>query len=143
MLEDFLRTLRCVPSRYDRDVWMRLRDDKSGYDFIYTHVGELKVVAKNPSIWIEQIASTFIIKEHGPRSYYRNNDYSYHDGQNMWTYGCQSYTKEEVSRVERIYECLPKESTPLPVIDCHPELNKSPLLCLDNHRKFQYNGWSK
>ena len=39
--------------------------------------------------------------------------------------------------MERIYGCLPKESTSLPVTDCHPELEKSPLLGPDDHRKFQ------
>ena len=59
MLADFLRTLGFLPSRFDRDVWMRLRDTKDGYDFICTHVDDFKVVAKDPDIWIERIASFF------------------------------------------------------------------------------------
>jgi len=55
----------------------------------------------------------------------------------MWTYGCQTYTKEAVERVERMFRCLAKEGTPLPVKDCHPEMDTSPLLRLDDHRKFQ------
>ena len=50
MLADFLRTLEFTPSHFDRDVWMRLRDDKTGYDYICTHVVDFKVVAKDPSI---------------------------------------------------------------------------------------------
>ena len=53
---------------------MRLRDDKKGYDYICTHADDFKVVAKNPSIWIEHIASAFIVKEHGPRNYYLGNE---------------------------------------------------------------------
>ena len=36
-----------------------------------------------------------------------------------------------------MFGCLPKEGTPLPVKDCHPKMDTSPLLGLDDHRKFQ------
>ena len=39
--------------------------------------------------------------------------------------------------MERIYGCLSKESTLIPVTDCHPELDGTPLLGIDDHRKFQ------
>ena len=55
----------------------------------------------------------------------------------MWTYGVQMYDKETISYVERIYGCLPKNSTPMPVKDYHPKLDDTPLLGLDDHRKFQ------
>ena len=89
---------------------------------------DFKVVAKTPSIWIEHIVSAFIVKEHRPRNYYLGNEYTYHNGQNMWIYGCKTYAKEAVSKVERIYGSLPKESTPLSVTDCHLEMDKSSLL---------------
>ena len=54
----------------------------------------------------------------------------------MCTYGSQTYGADAVSRIEKIHGCLPKESTPLPVTDCHPELDTTPLLGLDDHRKF-------
>ena len=116
---------------------MRLRDKKSGYDYIYTHLDDFKIVAKDPTIWVERIAAVFLIKEYGPRSYYLGNNYAYHDGQDMWTYGVQKYAKEVVSRVERIYGCLPKESTSMPVTECDPEMDYTPLLGLDDYRKFQ------
>ena len=137
LLADFLRSMKFTPSRFDRDVWMRLRDTDDGFDYICTHVDDFKVVAKDPMMWIDRIAAAFLVKEHGPRNYYLGNDYTYHDGQDVWTYGCQTYSKEAVARVERIYGCLPKEGTPLPVKECHPEMDTSPLLGLDDHRKFQ------
>jgi hypothetical protein len=79
----------------------------------------------------------FLVKEQGPRKYYLGNDYTYHDGQDMWIYGSQTYATDAVARVERLYGCLPKGSTPLPVTDCHPEMDTTPLLGLDNHCKFQ------
>ena len=36
-----------------------------------------------------------------------------------------------------MFRTLAKESTPLPVEDTHPELDDSPLLGLNDHRKFQ------
>ena len=35
------------PSRYDHDVWMRLRDEKDGYDYIFIHVDDFKIVTKD------------------------------------------------------------------------------------------------
>ena len=55
----------------------------------------------------------------------------------MCAYGGRTYIKDAVGRVELIYGCVSKVSTPLPVMDCHPELDESPLLGLDNHRNFQ------
>ena len=39
--------------------------------------------------------------------------------------------------MEQIFGCLPKVSTPLPVTDTHPELDESPILGLEDHRRFQ------
>ena len=136
MLADFIHTLDFVPFCYDRDFWRKLRDDKSGYDYICTHVDDFKIVAKDPKIWIDRIAAIFLIKEHRPRSYYLGNDYTYHDGQNLWTYGVQTYNKEAVSRVECIYRCLPTESNPMSVIECHPGLDGTLPSGISNHRKF-------
>ena len=130
LFADFIRSIGFIPTRFDRDVWMRLRDDDSGYDYICTHVDDFKVVAKHPEIWIERIAGAFLIKEHGPRNYYLGNDYTLHDNFNMWTYGSKTYAKEAVAKVERIFGTISKESTPLPSKDCHPEMDTTPLLDL-------------
>lgn len=129
LLADFLRSMGFKPTRFDRDVWMRLRDTN--------HVDNSKVIAKDPMMWIDRIAGAFLIKEHGPHKYYLGNDYTYHEGQDIWTYGSHTYSKEAVARVERVFGCLAKESTPLPVTDCHPELDTSLLLGVDDQRKFQ------
>ena len=137
MLADFLRTQGFIPARFDRDLWMRMRNSSDGYDYICTHVDDFKVVAKDPTKWVDRIASVFLVKEYGPRKYYLGNDYTYHDTEDMWTYGCQTYATEAVERVERIFGCLPQVSTPIPVTDCHPELDTSSLLGLDDHRNYQ------
>ena len=55
----------------------------------------------------------------------------------MWIYRCHIYVKEIIVCVERIYGCLPKESTYIPVTDHHLELDATPLLGIDYNRKFQ------
>ena len=137
LLADFIRSLGFKPSRYDRDVWMRLREEGDGFDYICTHVDDFKVVAKQPEMWLNFIKGAFLVKESGPRKYYLGNDYTYQEKSRLWTYGGATYTKEAITRVERIFGCLPKQSTPLPVTDCHPEVDTSPLLGLEDHRKFQ------
>ena len=43
---EFLRGCGFKPTRYDRDVWMRLRDTQDGDDYICTHVDDFKVVTQ-------------------------------------------------------------------------------------------------
>ena len=105
---------------------MILRDTQTGYYYICAHVNDFKVVTKSSSYWIDHISSAFIVKQHGPHNYYLRNDYTCHDCQDMWTYDCQTYAKAAISKVEPIYGCPSKESTPLPVTNCHPELDISP-----------------
>ena len=116
---------------------MRLREDKSGFDYICTHVDDFKVVAYDAKMWMDKISNTLFLKEQGPRSYYLGNDYTYHDGQDIWTYGAKTYCRDAVARVEREFGCLAYEKTPYPVEDPHPELDTSPLLNVDDHRKYK------
>ena len=94
LLVDSIRSLGFTPSRIARDVWMRLRDDKSGNDYICTHVDDFKVVARDVKKSIDYNRGAFLVKEHGPRKYYLGNDYSYHEAQDIWTYGGETYIKE-------------------------------------------------
>ena len=51
--------------------------------------------------------------------------------------GCNTYTAEAVRRIEEQRGTLRKEKTPLPVDNCHPELDSSPLLGEHQHRMYQ------
>ena len=42
----FLRSLGFQPCRYDRDVWLQMREKNDGYDYICTHVDDFKILAK-------------------------------------------------------------------------------------------------
>ena len=82
---------------------MRMRDTEDGYDYISTHLDDFKVVAKNPTMLIYRITSVFLVKEKGHHKYYLGNDYTYHDGQAIVTYGSQTYTADTVLHVGRLY----------------------------------------
>ena len=48
LFADFLRSLGFKSTRYDRDVWMQMRESDNGYDYICTHVDDFKIAARNP-----------------------------------------------------------------------------------------------
>ena len=137
---DFLRSLGFFATRYDRDVWMRLRDDKSGYDYVCTHVDDFKIVARDPDRWKTQIAAAFLLKSVGPPSYYLGNDYNFSVQENAWVISCGTYIKECIRRIEGEMNILDgtlwPHRTPLPE-GCHPELDDSEMLSDDGIRTFQ------
>ena len=108
---------------------MRLRDTADGYDYICTHVDDFKVVARDPSVWMNKIQEKFVLKSVGPPSYYLGNDYNWSAEEKCWVLGCQTYCKEAVQRVEQDHlgGTLYPHKIPLPA-NCHPELDDSPLL---------------
>ena len=137
LLDNFLCSLSFSPSRYNRDMWMELNDDKDGYDYICTHVDDFKIILKYVDKKLQKISHSFFVTSHGSRSYYLINDYKYYAELDVWTYGRLTYTHETIERVHHIFGCKPKVSTPILVTDCHPELDISPLPELDDHRRFQ------
>ena len=74
MHADFLCTLDFVTSRFEKDLWMQLHNSKDVYYYICTHMDDFKVVAKDPDISIERIASVCLIKEHISCKCYLGND---------------------------------------------------------------------
>lgn len=137
-LADFLRTLDFIPTRYDRDVWMKPSPTGNGYDYICTHVDDFKIIADDPQAYIDMISGAFFIKESGDPEYYLGNDYKFHDNHQCWTYNAETYEKEAIRKVEEMFdETLAKVKTPLLVEDSHPECDDSPLLKLKEHRQYQ------
>ena len=138
---DFLRSLGFFATRYDRDVWMRPREERDGYDYICTHVDDFKIVARDPERWKSHISAAFLLKSIGPPSYYLGNDYNFSNEENAWVLSCATYLKECIRRIESDDE-LPLDGTlwthrtPLPE-GCHPELDDSTLLTDAGVRKYQ------
>ena len=90
---DFLRSLGFFATRYDRDVWMRAREEGDGYDYICTHVDDFKIVARDPDRWKSQISAAFLLKSIGPPSYYLGNDYNFSTDEGAWVLSCATYLK--------------------------------------------------
>jgi hypothetical protein len=63
---DFLRSLGFIATRYDRNVWMRAREEVDGYDYICTHVDDFKIVAREPERWQMHISAAVLLKSIGP-----------------------------------------------------------------------------
>ena len=136
---DFLRGMGFSASRYDRDVWMRRRENENGYDYICTHVDDFKIVARDPQRWQEQISAAFLLKSIGPPAYYLGNDYNFSEDEKAWVLSCATYIKECIRRVETEFNLngdLWTHRTPLPE-GCHPELDESDLLSDAGIRQYQ------
>jgi hypothetical protein len=73
---------------------MQLCEMKDGYDYICTHVGDFKIVAKEPEWWHDQISSLFLLKSIGPLSYYLGNDHNWSEDEKAWGLGCATNIKE-------------------------------------------------
>ena len=115
---------------YDHDVWMQMCKDKTGYDYICTHVDDFKIVAHDPNHWLTQISGVFLLKSTGPPSYYLGSDYVLSTSENAWVLGCSTYIKECIHHLEEdgmIKGRLWEHKNPLPA-EVHPELDESPLL---------------
>ncbi|KAI2510964.1 Reverse transcriptase (RNA-dependent DNA polymerase) [Fragilaria crotonensis] len=136
---DFLRAMGFSASRYDRDVWMREREEHDGYDYVCTHVDDFKIVARDPDRWKDQIAAAFLLKSVGPPAYYLGNDYNFSKDENAWVLGCATYIKECIRRIETDFGLdgdLYTHRTPLPE-GCHPELDDGVPLAEDGIRRYQ------
>ena len=127
---DFLQSMGFHSVHYDRDIWMWLREDKTGYDYICTHVDNFKIVACDPNCWLTQFSGVFLLKSTGPPSYYLGNDYVWSTSENAWVLGCSKYIKECIHQLDEddlIEGRLWEHKNPLPA-EVHPEMDESPLL---------------
>ena len=136
----FLRHLGFVSTRYDRDVWMRLREEGNGYDYLCTHVDDFKVVAKDPQRWVDAIGRSFQLKCAGAPDYYLGMDYKYNEEEKCWQTGTNTYIKECINRIEAMLpqgRRLVEHKTPSPSEDYQPEYDQSEFLSTDGKRQFQ------
>ena len=138
MLADFLRSMGFKPTRFDRDVWMRVRESDDGYDYICTHVDDFKIVAKDAFRWLNLIKDQFLVKESGEPDYYLG--FNYEKVGNRYVINSSTYCRESIRKVEaRLGRTIAKQKTPLPTKEeyAHPEIDDSPLLGKEEHRLYQ------
>jgi hypothetical protein len=130
-----LHSLGFTSSRVDPDIWLRMREDQSGYDYLCTHVNDFTIVAKEPFKWMGEIQSGYLVKDIGPPTYYLGNDYFTDSPGNKYV-GSSTYVCEAIRKVESKYgELTPEHTSAAP--DDHPEDNLSPLYLVDETKIFQ------
>jgi hypothetical protein len=132
---DTLRSMGFESSRADPDVWLRCREDESGYDYVCTHVDDFTIFAKDPWQYMKKLQSMYVIRDVGPPKYYLGNDF-FRDADGGKYIGSSTYVTEAVAKVEAKVGVLAKERSATIQGD-HPELDTSPLLDPDSHRLFQ------
>ncbi|CAJ1970455.1 unnamed protein product [Cylindrotheca closterium] len=136
-----MRTIGFQSSRYDCDVWMRLREDNKGYDYLCTHMNDFKVVAKDPQRWVNAIAGAFQLKCFGKPDYYLGMDHNFDEETKCWFTGTKTYVEECIRRIQALLppdHLLCTHNTPAPYNGkaSHHEEDKSDFL--DDAGKRQY-----
>jgi Reverse transcriptase (RNA-dependent DNA polymerase) len=130
-----LQSMGFVSLRADQDVWIRKRDDNSGYDYICTHVDDFSIFAKDPDAYMSVIKDLYVVRDIGPPKYYLGTDF-FRDTAGKAYMGSSTYVTEAVRKVEKKVGILWKERSPCAEGD-QPELDTSLLLDTDNTRLFQ------
>ena len=123
------------PSRYDHDVWYKLREDGTGYDYISTYVDDFLVTAKDPWSYMKHLQTIYTIKKPAHPEVYLEALYTGSPGED-WTISCKNYIKEALQRIERLIGSMRKEKSPMVTGD-HPEEDESTLLDNEQHRIYQ------
>lgn len=114
-----------------------MRDADDGYDYLCTHVDGFKILAKDPSVWMNVIKERFLARRCPVLIYYLGNNFRFETEENLWKYDCNTYCGEAVRKCESIFGDLKSRKTPLPTNDCHPEMDESPLLPLKDYCHYQ------
>ena len=124
------------PTRYDNDVWIKLRPDGSGYDYICTYVDDFLIVAKDAWQHMKELQKVYSIKDPKHPDIYLGALYTGNPSTN-WTITAKNYIKETLGQVEKRTGIRTREEKlPMKPGD-HPEEDESPLLNNEQHRLYQ------
>jgi hypothetical protein len=100
-----------MPTRYDPDVWYRLREDDSGYDYISTYVDDFMITARDAWSYMAHLQSIYTIKQPANPEIFLGALYT-GSPNGDWTISCKHYIKEGLIRIERMVGTLREEKTP-------------------------------
>jgi hypothetical protein len=121
-----LYSLGFEPTRYDSDVWIKLRQDKTGYDYICTYVDDFLIVAKDAWQYMKELQKVYVIKDPKSPELYLGALYTGDPSKN-WTISAKTYIKEAIEQVERRVDTkIREEKLPMKPGD-HPEEDDSPI----------------
>jgi hypothetical protein len=124
------------PTTYDNDVWIKLRPDGMGYDYICTYVDDFLIVAKDAWSYMKELQKVYNIKDPKHPDLYLGALYTGDPSKN-WTITAKNYIKEALEQIERRTGIKVRdEKLPMKPGD-HPEEDNSPLLENGKHRLYQ------
>eukprot|EP00957_Ditylum_brightwellii_P088645 6751670-Ditylum_brightwellii.AAC.1 len=63
-----------LPTRFDRDMWIRLAKNEKAYEYICTHVDNFYIFSVELESVMNQIQAVCIVNSVGPSKYYLEND---------------------------------------------------------------------
>eukprot|EP00957_Ditylum_brightwellii_P015114 1139773-Ditylum_brightwellii.AAC.1 len=69
-LSDTLRAMDFLPTRFNRDVWIRLSKSGHTYEYICMHVDDFCIFSIAPDVVMKQIQVVYKVKSVGPPEYY-------------------------------------------------------------------------
>ncbi len=131
-----LYTMGFTPTRFDNDVWIRRRNDNSGYDYISTYVDDFLITAKDPWMYMKQLQEMYLIKEPKVPDFYLGATYT-GDSEGEWSITARDYIKEAIKQIEgKLGITIREEKTPIKAGD-HPEEDDSPILNNELHTEYQ------
>lgn len=59
---DTLRDLGFAPTRANLDVWVKLSDNKSHYEYIATHVDDIMIASNDPMAYINKLKDIYPLR---------------------------------------------------------------------------------
>jgi hypothetical protein len=131
-----LYSLGFEPTRYDSDVCIKERHDKSGYDYICTYVDDFLIVAKDAWHYMRKLQKVYNIKDPKHPDIYLGALYT-GEPNTKWSISARPYIKEALEQVERKTNTkIREEKLPMKAGD-HPEEDESSILDNDHHRLYQ------
>ena len=75
-----LRRIGFAPTRFYRDVWIKLTKSGDHYEYICTYMDNFMIASKIPEDGMELIKKLYHIKGEIPPDYYLGNDYKTYKG---------------------------------------------------------------
>jgi hypothetical protein len=135
---DTLREMGFVPSKADKDVWMRRTKDGLRYEYVAVYVDDLELALEKPQELIDLLREKFKykIKGEGPISYHLGCDY-FRDEDGTLVQQPRKYIEKMMVDYKTMFGELPKEeSSPLEQGD-HPELDQTKECGPEDIRKYQ------
>jgi hypothetical protein len=135
-LSDVLRGMGFVPSKAERDIWMRDMGDH--WEYIGVYVDDLIIASKDAEAIVNFLMDNhaFKLKGTGPVSFHLGCDF-FRDDEGYLCFAPRKYVEKMLDNYQRIFGQRPRPATSPLVKNDHPELDDSEQLDLENTKIYQ------